>query len=891
MRPPSSDAATAPAPQPTYRKDYAPPAFWIDRVDLEFDLAPKGTRVRSKLAFRRNGEAPSNAPLELMGEDLRTLEVRLDGRVLEASEYRVEGEGLTLPDAPAEGVLETVVEIDPVDNLQLSGLYQSSGNFCTQCEAEGFRRITWFPDRPDVMARYTTTVRADKAQYPVLLSNGNRVAERDLDDGRHEVVWEDPFPKPSYLFALVGGNLLAHRGSFTTKSGRDVALEIWVEPRNIELCDHALVSLQKSMAWDEQEFGLEYDLDIYMIVAVGDFNMGAMENKGLNIFNSKFVLASPETATDVDFDGVEGVIAHEYFHNWTGNRVTCRDWFQLTLKEGLTVYRDQRFSSDMGSEAVKLVEEVQSLRARQFPEDAGPMSHPIRPESYIAMDNFYTATVYEKGAQVIRMYETLLGRDGFRKGMDLYFERHDGQAVTCDDFRAAMADANGRDLSQFERWYTQNGTPVVRATCAYDRASQSYSVTLAQQAPKQHDGTFEPMHIPVRFGLLGHDGKDLALRDASGATATEHVLELTGNEQTFEFEGVAEQPQGFEPVPSLLRRFSAPVILEHAASEAQLAFRMAHDSDAFNRWEAGQELFTQEILRLTAAARAGEDLAVAEHLLEPFRRTVTDAELDGSSRALLMGLPSELVLAQRLDEVDPDALHRARRALRQALARGARVELEALYNASAPEGSYRLDRASVARRAARNAALGYLCALEDDAARERAQAQFAAADNMTETSAALACLIDLQGPEAEEALGRFYARWKEEPLVLDKWFTMPSISPRPGAPARVAGLMQHPDFTFTNPNRLRSVVGAFAMANPVGFHDASGDGYRLVADAVLELNRLNPQIAARIVSSFNNWKRYDAGRQALQREQLERIRNSEGLTKDVYEIVTRALGA
>ncbi|MHC4894489.1 MAG: aminopeptidase N, partial [Planctomycetota bacterium] len=786
--------------------------------------------------------------------------------------------------------LETVVEIDPVDNLQLSGLYQSSGNFCTQCEAEGFRRITWFLDRPDVMARYTTTVRGDKAQYPVLLSNGNRIAQRDLDDGRHEVVWEDPFPKPSYLFALVGGNLQAHRGSFTTSSGREVALEIWVEPQNIDLCEHALVSLQKSMAWDEQEYGLEYDLDIYMIVAVGDFNMGAMENKGLNVFNSKFVLASPETATDFDFDGVEGVIAHEYFHNWTGNRVTCRDWFQLTLKEGLTVYRDQRFSSDMGSEAVKLVEEVQSLRARQFPEDAGPMSHPIRPESYIAMDNFYTATVYQKGAQVIRMYETLLGRDGFRKGMDLYFDRHDGQAVTCDDFRAAMADANGRDLTQFERWYIQNGTPQVRATCSYDRGANRYTVTLQQHAPKQHESEFIPMHIPVRFGLLGHDGRDLELRGTDGTRATEHVLELTDHEQTFVFEGLGEQPADFEPVPSLLRRFSAPVILEHEASEAQLAFRMAHDSDAFNRWEAGQELFTQEILRLTAAFLAGESAEVAGHLVEPFRRTVTDSSLDGSSRALLMGLPSLLVLEQRLDVVDPDALHRARRAVRQALARGARTELEALYADNAPQGGYQLDRASVARRAARNAALGYLCALEDDAARERAKSQFAAADNMTESAAALACLIDLQGAEAEAALGTFYDRWKDQPLVLDKWFTMQSVSPRPGAPARVAALMQHADFTFANPNRLRSVVGAFAMANPVGFHDVSGDGYRLVADAVLELNKLNPQIAARIVSSFNNWKRYDDGRQALQREQLERIRNSEGLTKDVFEIVTRALG-
>ena len=884
----SNDAA--PAPQPKFRKDYAAPAYWIDRVDLEFDLAPKGTRVLAKLAFRRNAGADVSAPLELMGEDLRTLEVRLDGRTLGEGEYQVEAETLTIPGVPAEGVLETVVEIDPVENLQLSGLYQSSGNFCTQCEAEGFRRITWFLDRPDVMARYTTAVRADKAQYPVLLSNGNRIAERDLDDGRHEVVWEDPFPKPSYLFALVGGNLEAHRGSFTTQSGREVALEIWVEPQNIDLCEHALVSLQKSMAWDEQEYGLEYDLDIYMIVAVGDFNMGAMENKGLNVFNSKFVLASPETATDFDFDGVEGVIAHEYFHNWTGNRVTCRDWFQLTLKEGLTVYRDQRFSSDMGSEAVKLVEEVQSLRARQFPEDAGPMSHPIRPESYIAMDNFYTATVYEKGAQVIRMYETLLGRDGFRKGMDLYFERHDGEAVTCDDFRSAMADANGRDLAQFERWYIQNGTPQVRATCNYDREANRYTVMLEQQAPKQHEGSFVPMHIPVRFGLLGHDGKDLELRNSEGVSANEHVLELTEHEQTFVFEGLKGQPAGFEPVPSLLRRFSAPVILEHEASEADLAFRMAHDSDAFNRWEAGQELFTQEILRLTAAIRAGENVAVASHLLEPFRRTVTDSSLDGSSRALLMGLPSELVLAQRLDVVDPDALHRARRAVREALALGAQAELKALYAGNAPEGAYDLERTSVARRAARNAALGYLCALEDDAASDRAQSQFASADNMTESAAALACLIDLQGAEAEAALGTFYDRWKDQPLVLDKWFTMQSVSPRPGAPARVAKLMQHADFTFANPNRLRSVVGAFAMANPVGFHDDSGDGYRLVADTVLELNKLNPQIAARIVSSFNNWKRYDDGRQALQRQQLERIRNSEGLTKDVFEIVSRALG-
>ena len=867
------------APQPVFRNDYRVPDFFIDTVDLEFDLGEEVTEVRAVLTVRRNPEGEAGAPLRLDGEDLETVAVELDGRVLEPTEYVIEGEQLVIATVPDAFTLRTTVLLRPQKNFELSGLYKSSGNFCTQCEAMGFRRITWFTDRPDVMARYTTTITAEKDRYPVLLSNGNRVESEDLGDGRHRVKWQDPWPKPSYLFALVAGELACHAGSFTTRSGREVRLEIWVEPQNIDKCEHALVSLQKSMAWDEQAFGREYDLDIYMIVAVGDFNMGAMENKGLNIFNSKFVLARPETATDADFEAVEAVIAHEYFHNWTGNRVTCRDWFQLTLKEGLTVYRDQQFTADQTSHGVKRIDDVRMLRASQFPEDAGPMSHPIRPESYIAMDNFYTATVYEKGAQVIGMYASLLGKDGFRKGMDLYFERHDGQAVTCDDFRAAMADANGRDLAQFERWYLQNGTPRLEVEAVRD--GDALVVTFRQKAPKNAQEGFEPMLMPVRFAIIGRDGGRVALVADGVPSGDEAVLELTELEQTYRFANVP-----VDAVPSVLRHFSAPVELEFDQSDEDLAFLYGRDDDDFNRWDAGQRLFGAVILE---HARTFSEGPAPQLHTEAWGRVLSDDRLDGSMKAFLLALPSEAALSQRMDVIHPYHLHHARNAVRRELALAHRDAIRAAYEATRPKGPYQHTSSEVHRRALNGALLGAICASGKDEAATIAWHHFAEADNMTDQQAGLACLCQLEAPERQRALDAFHEQWHKDPLVLDKWFTVQSTSPLKGAAARVRELVARDDFDVKNPNRARSVVHAFAAANPVGFHDPSGDGYRFVADYVIEIGRFNPQVASRLAKTFNQWKRYDDERQALMKSELERIAATDGLSKDVFEVVSTAL--
>ena len=872
-----------PAAQAVYRKDYAPPAYTIETVDLSFDLREGQSEVRATLTLKLQGEPGS--PLELVGEELKLASVALDGVALSADQYEATPDLLKIPGVPASFTLETVVLLNPAENLSLSGLYLSSGNYCTQCEAEGFRRITYFLDRPDVMARYTTRIEADRARFPVLLSNGNKTAEGQAEGGRHWVQWEDPFLKPSYLFALVAGDLRCHAGSFTTRSGREVRLEIWVEPQNIDSCEHALRSLQESMTWDEETFGLEYDLDIYMVVAVNDFNMGAMENKGLNIFNSKYVLARPETATDMDYQGIQAVIGHEYFHNWTGNRVTCRDWFQLTLKEGLTVFRDQQFTADMTSAAVKRIDDVSGLRGRQFAEDAGPMSHPIRPESYVSMDNFYTATVYSKGAEVIRMYHTLLGAEGFRKGMDLYFERHDGQAVTCDDFRAAMADANGADLAQFERWYTQNGTPQLDAVGEFDGAAGTYTLTLRQSYPGAGADDFrQPLHMPVAVGLLDARGADLPLQLAgeSAPGATTRVLELREAEQRFVFTGLSEVP-----VPSVLRGFSAPVRLRLERSRAELAFLMAHDSDSFNRWDAGQTLATQILLELAEASAAGETLSLDETFAEACRRVLCDEALDGSLKAQALSLPSEEELAQMVERVDPDALHAAREFVRRELALALRSELDAAYLAGRPGEPYSNDKASLAARRLKNKALSYLACLPDEEG--RVVRQFEGADNMTDAQAALFLLCDRATPARDAALASFYATWRHDPLVLDKWFSGQALSSNPGAVADVRALLAHEDFKFTNPNRVRSLVGVFGMMNQARFHEASGEGYALLGDVVLELDGINPQVASRMVSCFNQLKRFDAGRQALQRAQLERIAAKEGLSKDVGEIVARAL--
>jgi aminopeptidase N len=873
-------------PRAVHRADYRPPDYRIESADLRFELFEQESIVEARLAVVRSeilaGDVP---PLVLDGEKLELRGIAIDGRPLAPSEYQLGEESLTIDSPPARFELFTRVAIRPQDNSELSGLYRTGGTFCTQCEAHGFRRITFFLDRPDVLARFRVRIEAERSRYPVLLSNGNRSEVVDLPDGRHLVCWEDPYPKPCYLFALVAGDLRCHAGRFETRSGREVRLEIWVEPANADRCEHALASLVRAMQWDEERFGLEYDLDVYMIVAVNDFNMGAMENKGLNVFNSKYVLALPETATDDEYEAIEAVIGHEYFHNWTGNRVTCRDWFQLTLKEGLTVFRDQEFTSDLHSRPVKRIRDVKALRASQFPEDAGPMAHPIRPESYISMDNFYTATVYEKGAEVVRLYDTLLGRDGFRRGMDCYFERHDGQAVSCDDFRRAMADANGRDLSGLERWYSQAGTPQLEATWAHDPAGRTFTLSLHQSYPGAgEDDPRGPLPIPVRMGLLSPDGSPVPLRLDDGDAPLERVLLLEGEEQRFVFQDVPVRP-----VPSLLRGFSAPVKLRAPLDGRDLAFLMGHDCDAFNRWEAGQQLATQMLLALAEEAAAGRELSLDPDFSEAFGRVIEDESLDGSLKALALTLPDERVLAQEQAVIDVDAIHTAREFAIGELARRHHELLASAWERSAGAGRYRNDEPAIDARRLKNTALRYLAARVDPEWTARVARQLDGADNMTDREAALALLVGLDVPEREAALAAFYQAWRHDPLVLDKWFGLQALSPLRHTPERVRALYRHPDFSLRNPNRVRALVGSFASGNPVRFHTASGEGYRFLADAVLELDPINPQVASRMVSLFSQWRRYDGARQALMKAELERIAARPRLSKDVFENVGRAL--
>ncbi|MGB7480910.1 MAG: aminopeptidase N [Burkholderiaceae bacterium] len=885
-----------------HRKDYAAPAYLVDTVELGFDLDPVATRVASRLTLRRNPAAGADAPLTLCGEALELVALRMNGKPVPKRAWRLDGGTLQIADTPAQLTLDIETVTHPDRNSSLMGLYVSNGNFFTQCEAEGFRKITYFPDRPDVMAKYTVMLRADKKKYPVLLSNGNLVEQGDLGDGRHYAKWEDPFKKPSYLFALVAGDLVCQEERFRLQSGREVLLQVWVEEGNLDKTQHAMDSLKNSIRWDEERFGLELDLDRFMIVAVGDFNMGAMENKGLNIFNTKYVLANPRIATDADYAGIESVVGHEYFHNWTGNRVTCRDWFQLSLKEGLTVFRDQEFSADMaGSEsgrAVKRIDDVRVLRQAQFPEDAGPMAHPVRPDSYAEINNFYTVTVYEKGAEVVRMVQTLLGRDGFRRGMDLYFERHDGHAVTCDDFRAAMADANGRDLKQFERWYSQAGTPRVAVSTHYDAQHQRFELTLAQScAPTPGQSAKLPFHIPVAVGLLDGAGRDLPLRlegtQADGAAPTTLVLELTEARQTFRFAGVPERP-----VPSLLRNFSAPVILDFDYGDDELAFLMAHDSDPFCRWEAGQRLAMRQLLALAAKAQAAGasdrsafDQADADHaarLVEALRVTLNDAELDPAFRELALALPSETLVAEQMEEIDPQAIHAARRFLRCALAQSLRTDLQRAYDAHQTPGEYRADAASAARRALKNCALAYLSENDDTDSHALAQRQYDAAGNMTDRLAALAALVNSGAPQREAALARFYDDFSDEALVVDKWFALQATA-RGTDVAAVRRLMRHPAFKLSNPNRARSLIFSFCNGNPSAFHAADGSGYAFWAEQVLALDAGNPQVAARLARSLDRWRRFAPALRAQMRAALERVAAAPKLSKDVQEVVGKSL--
>ena len=881
-------STSSPAANTVYRKDYAPPSFWIDQVELQFDLEPSATIVSARLVVRRNKQQ-ADRRLVLDGEGLSLQAICINGEPLASDQYKLTDETLVVDGLPDECVVETRVVVDPSANKALSGLYRTSGTFCTQCEAQGFRRITYFPDRPDVMSTYRVTIRGDRSLCPVMLSNGNRITQTELGDGRHEVVWEDPHPKPSYLFALVAGDLKCHGGSFITASGRDVALEIWVEERNLDQCEHALVSLQKSMRWDEEVFGLEYDLDVYMIVAVDDFNMGAMENKGLNVFNSKFVLAAPETATDDDFVNVEAVIAHEYFHNWTGNRVTCRDWFQLTLKEGLTVFRDQQFTTDQTSAAVKRIDDVVSLRGRQFAEDSGPMAHPIRPESYIAMDNFYTATVYDKGAEIIRMYHTRLGADGFRRGMYLYFQRHDNCAVTCDDFRAAMADANDADLSLMDRWYSHAGTPEVTASESWDPDSGCYTLTLSQSYPPLADSipgaaARQPVPIPVLTALLDSSGNEMPLQlDADLAIqTTERLLMLETDRQAWKFTGLTERP-----VASVLRGFSAPVRLKMDRDDRQLAFLMAHDSDTFNRWDAGQTL----ALRLLVTHADGEAIAGSEVLglyLDAVGKQMADDTLDGSYRSLLLTLPTEATLAQEMEVVDPEAIHHARNFLRQQIATAHADWFRATYTSLADARGYQNDQRSIDARRLKNTALRYLTIDGGEDSLETAARQYDRSDNMTDTVAALGVLADHPGQQCDSALQRFYDRYCAMPLVLDKWFAVQAASDDEKTLERVIDLTKHSDFIVTNPNRVRALIQTFAM-NQNRFHRSDGAGYELLADFVSKIDPDNPQLASRLVSRLNDYRRFEPKRQALMRGELERIAAVTSLSKDVREVVERAL--
>ena len=865
---------TSTPPTQTFRREYRRPDFQVVSVELEFELDPESTIVRSALKLRRVGAA--DAPLVLHGEDLDLQRLALDGRELAAHDYDRRDDSLILPGVPDTFDLQVIVSINPAANTQLSGLYLSSGVFCTQCEAEGFRRITYFPDRPDVMTRFRVRIVADPERCPLLLSNGNRVEAGKLPDGRHFAVWEDPFLKPSYLFALVAGDLGHVHDTFTTMGGRQVDLYVYSEHDNVDRLGHAMACLKSAMKWDEETFGREYDLDIYNIVAVNDFNMGAMENKSLNVFNAGRVLASPDTATDGDYEVIDGVVAHEYFHNWTGNRVTCRDWFQLTLKEGLTVFRDTLYSSDMTSLAVKRIGDVRILRAYQFPEDAGPMAHRIRPESYIAMDNFYTTTVYDKGAEVIGMYRALLGVDGFRKGMDLYFERHDGQAVTCDDFRAAMADANGADLDQFERWYSQAGTPEIVASGSWDAESSSYHLQLSQSCPPTPGQTLkEPFHIPLACGLLGADGQDLC---------GTRVLELKQASQEFVFDDIHE-----EPVPSLLRNFSAPVKLRFDLTDDQLAFLAAHDSDPFNRWEASQKLYQQVLLGMVAAIREGETPSLDSAVVDVFAETIAAEGVDRSLQAFALTLPGERVLGQEMAIVHPAALHRARRLAIRELASQLETQLTALYHRLAPTGPYEHSPLEAGRRRLRNLCLGYLSSLETAETTALCQAQYDTADNMTDELSALNCLASIPGPAREGALASFYDRWKGVALVVDKWLSVQSLADLTDTPERVDALLAHEAFDIRNPNKVRALVRTFAF-NQAAFHRADGFGYRWMADRIEELDRLNPQMAARMADAFTQLRRFDLDRQFLMKEQAERLVSRAGISKALFEIVTKTLG-
>jgi aminopeptidase N len=871
-------------------RDYRPPDYLIETVNLEFDLDEERTTVKSLLTVVCNHDTFEGIrPFFLNGRNLVLKSLKLDGQTLTEHDFKIDKHSLTLLPVPNRFVLEIETEINPSANSELSGLYLSGDNFCTQCEAEGFRKITYYPDRPDVMARFFTTIVGDQAKYPVLLSNGNLIGSGKLKDGRHFAKWHDPFPKPAYLFALVAGNLARIRDTFITMSGKKVGLSIYVQHHNRDKCAYAMESLKLAMKWDEDIYAREYDLDTFMIVAVDDFNMGAMENKGLNIFNSKYVLAKPETATDADFQNIMGVVGHEYFHNWSGDRVTCRDWFQLSLKEGFTVFRDQHFMEDMTSPGVKRISDVNVLRTHQFREDASPMAHPVRPNSYVEINNFYTVTVYNKGAELIRMIRTLLGPEGFRKGTDLYFSRHDGQAVTIDDFLKAMEDANGTDLGQFKCWYTQAGTPELQVTRTYNAKAKTYTLIIKQTCPPTPGQPHkEPFHIPIAIGLLDSYGRDLSLTYGKETTNPQIdsrtiVLHLRKQEETFVFSDVPEKP-----VPSILRHFSAPVKVKADLTDDEHLFLMANDSDGFNRWDAGQQLAVKLLLNLIKDYQHGKTLKLDRNFVCAFNKTLESGITDKAFQTVALSLPAEIYLADFMHVIDPSAIFEARKFMQKTLATELKETFLAVYYTNQDTGPYRVDQASIGRRSLKNICLAYLMELDEPGVRKLCMEQFRSSENMTDRIASLATLANFDCDERSDALESFYETWKSDPLVMDKWLSIQALSRLTTTLKTVKSLMNIPIFSLKNPNKVRALIGAFS-SNAFRFHEPKGEGYKFLADQVLEIDALNPQIAARLVSAFTMWKKYDERRKALMKAELERVLSAPKLSKDVHEIVSKSL--
>lgn len=879
-------------PKTIYLSDYQVPDFLIDHTDLQFRLGEDVTEVTSRLTLRRNPDSTNHkAALVLHGENMQLYSLAVDGVVLTEEDYQLSDETLRIEKLPDVFTLACVTLIQPQLNTSLEGLYRSQTMYCTQCEAEGFRKITYYLDRPDVMSLFTTTIIADKKQYPVLLSNGNLVDSGDNGDGSHWVCWKDPFKKPAYLFALVAGDLSCIEDSFQTLSGQEVALRIFVEEKDIDKCDHAMASLKASMKWDEEVFGREYDLNIFNIVAVDDFNMGAMENKSLNIFNTSCVLASPKTTTDAGFQRVEAVVAHEYFHNWSGNRVTCRDWFQLSLKEGFTVYRDAEFSSDMGSRTVKRVEEVNLLRTVQFAEDAGPMAHPIRPDSFMEISNFYTVTIYEKGAEVVRMLANILGPEFFRKATDLYFDRHDGQAVTCEDFVKAMEDASGIDLTQFRRWYSQAGTPRLEVSDHYNAEDKSYHLTVKQHAPiTVIQQQVKPFHIPLAISLYGDAGAyALQLRgeavNAEMEDNTERVLNITEPEQTFVFEAIQEPP-----TPSLLRGFSAPVYLDYSYTRDQLLYLMTNDSDGYCRWDAAQQLGLSILTEGIKAYQSGQALTLDTHLELGFKALMANDQLDKSMVAMLLQLPSEAYVAGVSSKADAVAIHHVRRSIQVRLAKALYDDFLSLYHANVIEEPYSADAQQIACRALKNTALHYLMLAETEEALSLTVKQFANANNMTDQFSALTCLVhSFYEEQKQQALASFYQQWQHEALVVNQWFMVQATAPVDNALEQVQALMQHPAFDIKNPNKVRALIAAFAGQNAVNFHRKDGAGYVFLAEQIKVLNGFNPQIASRLLTPLTKWRQYCEPSASLMKQALEAIREEASLSKDVYEVVEKSL--